>query len=135
MYQYAQGEYEASFGRYDVDKGAHTFTYRVEGALVRSLVGKELPRAFELSRGRLVITSSNPDEHWRVTWAKWIAPTANWIAPIPSTTKLARLEENIGALRVQLTQTTFGRSTERPRSSPSTAPAIPKRWSGSVAGR
>ncbi len=45
--QYAQGGYEASFGRYEVDEGGHTFTYRVEGALVRTLVGKELPRVFE----------------------------------------------------------------------------------------
>jgi hypothetical protein len=68
--RYAQGGYEASFGRYEMDERANTFSYRVEGALVRSLVGKYLPRTFALSRGRLVITSSNPDEHWKVTWAK-----------------------------------------------------------------
>ena len=39
--QYAQGGYEASFGRYEVDERAHTFTFHVEGALVRSLVGKD----------------------------------------------------------------------------------------------
>ena len=47
--QYAQGGYEASFGRYEIDAGSRQFTYRVEGALVRSLVGKDLTRLFELS--------------------------------------------------------------------------------------
>jgi len=46
--QYSQGGYEASFGRYEIDD-AHTFTFHVEGALVRALIGKDLPRAFELS--------------------------------------------------------------------------------------
>src|SRR3954463_1083967 len=32
--QYAQGGYEASYGRYDVDEGAQTWTFHVEGALV-----------------------------------------------------------------------------------------------------
>ncbi len=66
--QYAQGGYEASFGRYEVDAGARTFTYHVEGALVRSLVGKDLVRSFELSGNRLIVRSSNPDERWRVAW-------------------------------------------------------------------
>lgn len=35
--QYAQGGYEATFGRYRVDPSARTFTYHVEGAIVRSL--------------------------------------------------------------------------------------------------
>jgi hypothetical protein len=66
--QYAQGGYEASFGRYEVDTRARTFTYHVEGALVRSLIGKELTRLFELSANQLIVKSSNPEEHWRVAW-------------------------------------------------------------------
>lgn len=66
--QYAQGGYEASFGRYAVDAGARTFTYHVEGAMVRSLVGKDLVRSFELSGSLLIVKSSNPDERWRVAW-------------------------------------------------------------------
>jgi hypothetical protein len=66
--QYAQGGYEASFGRYEVDAGLRTFTYHVEGALVRSLVGKELTRSFDLSGSQLIVKSSNPSEHWRVAW-------------------------------------------------------------------
>jgi hypothetical protein len=65
--QYSQGGYEASFGTYEVDD-AHTFTFHVEGALVRTLVGKNLPRAFEFSGKQLIVNSTRPDEHWRVAW-------------------------------------------------------------------
>lgn len=66
--QYAQGGYEASFGRYQVDAGARTFAYHVEGALVRNLVGKDLTRRFELTGRQLIVRSANPSEHWRVAW-------------------------------------------------------------------
>jgi hypothetical protein len=66
--QYARGGYEASFGRYEVDPRNHTFTYHVEGALVRSLLGKDLTRVFELSGEQLIVRSPNRDEHWRVAW-------------------------------------------------------------------
>jgi hypothetical protein len=65
--QYSQGGYEASFGTYEIND-AHTFTYHVEGALVRTLIGKNLPRAFELSGKQLIVKSTRPDEHWRVAW-------------------------------------------------------------------
>jgi len=67
---YARGGYEASFGTYELDEGGRTFMYRVEGALVRTLIAKALPRTFELTEGRLVMRSSNPDEHWRVVWER-----------------------------------------------------------------
>jgi Lipocalin-like domain len=66
--QYSQGGYEASFGTYQIDEGAHTFTFHVEGALVRTLIGKDLPRAFELSGKQLIVRSTRPDEHWKVVW-------------------------------------------------------------------
>ncbi len=66
--QYSQGGYEASFGTYEVDESTHTFTFHVEGALVRTLISKDLPRAFELSGKQLIVKSTRPDEHWRVTW-------------------------------------------------------------------
>jgi len=66
--QYAQGGYEASFGTYLVDENNHTFTFHVEGAMVRSLIGKDLPRDFKLSGNQLIVKSSNPNEHWRVAW-------------------------------------------------------------------
>jgi Lipocalin-like domain len=65
---YVQNGYEASFGSYDVDEAAHTVTHHVQGSVTRGLAGKDLPRAFQLSDGRLIITSTRPDEHWSVTW-------------------------------------------------------------------
>jgi len=67
--QYAQGGYEASFGRFDVSD-AHTFTFHVEGALVRTLVGKDLKRSYELSGNHLIVKSPDPNEHWRVAWER-----------------------------------------------------------------
>jgi len=66
--QYAQGGYEASFGRYEIDERAHIFTYHVEGALVRSLIGKDLTRVYDFSGKQLIVKSSSPDEHWRAAW-------------------------------------------------------------------
>ena len=69
--QYAQGGYEASFGTYQVDENAHTFTFHVEGAMVRSLIGRDLPRAFELTGKQLVVRSTDPNEHWQVAWERY----------------------------------------------------------------
>jgi hypothetical protein len=67
--QYAQGGYEASFGQYEVND-ANTFTFHVEGALVRSLIGKDLKRRYELSGNQLIVTSADPKEQWRVIWER-----------------------------------------------------------------
>jgi len=72
--QYSQGGYEASYGSYVVDELAHTFTFHVEGALARTLIGKDLPRAYELSGNRLIVKSVRPDEHWRVVWERYKSP-------------------------------------------------------------
>jgi hypothetical protein len=66
--QYAQGGYEATFGRFEVDERTHTFTYYVEGSLVRTLVGKALPRVYELKGNQLIVTPANPKERWRAVW-------------------------------------------------------------------
>jgi hypothetical protein len=66
--EYAQGGYEGSFGTYEVDASSHTVTHHVQGANVRALVGKALPRVYDLSNGRLLIKSARPDEHWSVAW-------------------------------------------------------------------
>jgi Lipocalin-like domain len=68
--QYAQGGYEASFGRYSIDERTHTFTYHVEAALVRSLIGKDLTRIYEFSGKQLIVKSSNPSAHWKVAWER-----------------------------------------------------------------
>jgi hypothetical protein len=69
--QYSQGGYEASYGRYDVEEGTHTFTFHVEGALVRSLIGQDLPRRYEFSGKQLIVSSARPEEHWRVVWERY----------------------------------------------------------------
>ena len=66
--QYGQGGYEATFGRFEVDGRTHTFTYYVEGSLVRTLVGKALPRAYEFKDNQLIVKSANPAERWRAVW-------------------------------------------------------------------
>ena len=68
---YAQGGYEATYGRYDVDERSKTFTFHVEGALVRTLLGKDLPRLYEFSGNQLIVKPSSPNEHWRVTWERY----------------------------------------------------------------
>jgi Lipocalin-like domain len=65
--KYAQSGYEASYGTFKI-KDAHTFTYHVDGALLRSLVGRDFNRVFELSSQRLIVKSPDPNEHWRVAW-------------------------------------------------------------------
>lgn len=51
--------------------GAHTFSFHVEGALVRGLVGKDLTRVFELSGNRMIVKAANPAERWRVAWERY----------------------------------------------------------------
>src|SRR5262249_23106437 len=53
--QYAQGGYEASYGRFEVDEGTHRWTFHIEGALVRDLVGKDLARTYDLSGNQLIV--------------------------------------------------------------------------------
>jgi hypothetical protein len=69
--QYSSGGYEASWGTYKVDERAHTFTFHIQGALVQSLIGKDLPRAYEFSGNQLIVKSTRRDEHWRVAWERY----------------------------------------------------------------
>jgi len=69
--QYAQGGYEASFGTYTVDEGSSTFTFHVEGAMVRSLIGKDLKRVYKLSGNQMAVRSADSHEHWLVAWERY----------------------------------------------------------------
>jgi hypothetical protein len=69
--QYSQGGYEASYGSYVVDEKSHTFTFHVDGALVRTLIGKDLPRRYTFDGDRLIVQSTQPEEHWRVVWVRY----------------------------------------------------------------
>jgi hypothetical protein len=35
---------------------------------VRNLIGQKMERVFEVSGNRLVLTPTNPQEHWRATY-------------------------------------------------------------------
>ena len=54
----------------------------------------------------------------------WLLAQRPYIVPIPGTTKLHRLEENLGAADVALTATTSARSAKPPRTSRPRASAI-----------
>ena len=64
---YAQSGYEASYGSYRIDDFS-TFTFHIEGALVRTLIGKDLKRRYEITGNRLTVKSADPNEHWIVVW-------------------------------------------------------------------
>jgi Lipocalin-like domain len=67
---YAQEGYEASYGSYHIDD-ASTFTFHIDGALVRTFIGEELKRTYEISGNRLTVKSTNPNEHWKVVWERY----------------------------------------------------------------
>jgi hypothetical protein len=67
---YTQGGYEASYGSYRIDSSS-TFTFHIEGALVRTLIGKDLKRRYEISNNRLIVKPSDPNEHWKVVWERY----------------------------------------------------------------
>ena len=67
---YAQGGYEASYGRYRIDSSS-TFTFHIDGALVRTLIGKDLKRAYEISGNHLTVKSTNANERWKVVWERY----------------------------------------------------------------
>ena len=69
--QYAEGGYEGSFGQYTVEEATRTVTHRYDGANVRSLLGQQWPRRYEVTGRRLVLRSTRPDERWSVVWERF----------------------------------------------------------------
>jgi hypothetical protein len=67
---YAHSGYEGSYGSYRIDD-ASTFTFHIDGALVRTLIGKDLRRAYQISGDQLTIKSTNPREHWKALWERY----------------------------------------------------------------
>ena len=59
----------------------------------------------------------------------WLLAQKPWIVPIPGTTKLNRLEENIGAAAIELTLMIFVRLKKPPRRSKLKGPVIQNRLS------
>ena len=69
--QYDKDGYEGYYGTFIVNEKDHSVTHHVEGALVESLIGKDLTRVYEFSGKQLILHSSRADEHWRICWEKY----------------------------------------------------------------
>lgn len=67
---YTRGGYEASYGSYRVNSPS-TFMFHIDGALVRSLIGKDLQRTYQISGNRLTVKSTDPNERWEVVWERY----------------------------------------------------------------
>jgi hypothetical protein len=67
---YTRNGYEASYGSYKVNSPS-MFTFHIDGALVRTLIGKDLKRAYEISGDQLTVKSADPNEHWKVVWERY----------------------------------------------------------------
>jgi aryl-alcohol dehydrogenase-like predicted oxidoreductase len=78
----------------------------------RSIVPRFTPAALTANQA-LVDLLKQVAEEKKATPAQialaWLLGQKPWIVPIPGTTKLSRLEENIGALNVELTGNDLGR--------------------------
>jgi len=61
------GGFIAYFGDYKVDETARTITFHVEGALLRSQIGKDLIRKYHFSGRQLILTFSKPGGHHGTT--------------------------------------------------------------------
>jgi aryl-alcohol dehydrogenase-like predicted oxidoreductase len=79
---------------------------KLDSADFRNILPRFTPEAMRANRA-LVDLLGNIGERLRATPAQialaWLLAQKPWIVPIPGTTKLARLEENIGAAAVELT--------------------------------
>lgn len=67
---YTLNGYEAYYGPVAIDEAGKTFEITIESAAVRNLIGQTFERAFDVSGDTLVLTPTNPDENWRVTYER-----------------------------------------------------------------
>jgi aryl-alcohol dehydrogenase-like predicted oxidoreductase len=78
---------------------------RIEGSDFRSILPRFTPEAMRANR-TLVDLLGAIGERTKATPAQiaiaWLLAQKPWIVPIPGTTKLARLEENLGAAAIEL---------------------------------
>ncbi|WP_423066096.1 lipocalin-like domain-containing protein [Devosia sp. CN2-171] len=67
---YTANGYEAFYGTVTIDEAAKTFVVTVESSLARTMIGQGFERAFQVSEDQLVLTPTNPEESWRVTYER-----------------------------------------------------------------
>src|SRR5439155_20335983 len=79
---------------------------KLDGTDFRSTLPRFTPEAMKANHA-LVDLLGNIAQHKKATPAQialaWLLAQKPWIVPIPGTTKLHRLEENIGAVEIELT--------------------------------
>jgi aryl-alcohol dehydrogenase-like predicted oxidoreductase len=79
---------------------------KFENTDFRSTLPRFTPDALQANQA-LIVLLAGMGERKKATTAQvalaWVLAQKPWMAPIPGTTKLSRLEENIGALDVELT--------------------------------
>lgn len=68
---YTRNGYEAFYGRVAINDARSTFVVTVDSSLVRTLIGQKLERSFQVTNNRMVLTSTNPQEHFRVTYERF----------------------------------------------------------------
>ena len=82
----------------------------------RNIVPRFTPENRKANQALVDLLSTSPKQK-KATPAQialaWLLAQKPWIVPIPGTTKLHRLEENIGAAAIELTPETCGKSTPR----------------------
>jgi aryl-alcohol dehydrogenase-like predicted oxidoreductase len=94
----------------------------------RSILPRFTPEAMKANQvlvdllGRIAKKKNATPAQIAIAWLLWQKP---WIVPIPGTTKLHRLEENLGAVNAELTGTTSPRSNAPHPRSRSRARATP----------
>lgn len=62
--------YDAYFGTYEVDEPRRIVTHHVEGELRPNYVGAAYTRRYRVDGDQLILSATNPDEHWRVVWER-----------------------------------------------------------------
>jgi hypothetical protein len=62
--------YDAYFGKYEVDEAGHIVTHHVEGELRPNHVGAAYARRYEVDGDRLILSPTDPEQHWRVVWER-----------------------------------------------------------------
>lgn len=67
---YMRNGYEAFYGACKVNETAGTFVVTVQSALARDLIGQQLERNYVVTPSRLTLTPTDPEETWRVTYAR-----------------------------------------------------------------
>jgi hypothetical protein len=67
---YTRNGYEAYYGTVDANRRAGMFVMTVESALVRDLIGQQLPRAYQVTRTTLILTPTDPAGGFRATYER-----------------------------------------------------------------